>query len=206
MNFYVLECIISKDANSIVIETVGIYSSEDSAKHYRDMCTQDLSEKEKEWMIFEYRPVAVDEEPEFLKLHSMGVSIRDEVDKILIDLVKKGLLEQLIGEDGKFYFEFNRQRQKTIGLSETIMTNRRKFLKGLATSLFLPASASAFESGSSDKSLIIVFLKGGPSTIDMFDMKPNAPTEYRGEFKPNFNMRTRYTYFRASTSAGTTTG
>jgi len=112
MNFYVLECIISKDANSIVIETVGIYSSEDSAKHYRDMCTQDLSEKEKEWMIFEYRPVAVDEEPEFLKLHSMGVSIRDEVDKILIDLVKKGLLEQLIGEDGKFYFELTDKGKK----------------------------------------------------------------------------------------------
>jgi uncharacterized protein (DUF1501 family) len=65
-----------------------------------------------------------------------------------------------------------------------IMTNRRTFLKSAATSLFLPASASAFESGSSDKSLIIIFLKGGPSTIDMFDMKPDAPYEYRGEFSP----------------------
>ena len=64
------------------------------------------------------------------------------------------------------------------------MTNRRTFLKSAATSLFLPASASAFESGSSDKSLIIVFLKGGPSSIDMFDMKPDAPNEYRGEFSP----------------------
>ena len=36
----------------------------------------------------------------------------------------------------------------------------------------------------SDKSLIIVFLKGGPSTIDMFDLKPDAPAEYRGEFSP----------------------
>ncbi len=35
-----------------------------------------------------------------------------------------------------------------------------------------------------DISLIIVFLRGGPSTIDMFDMKPNAPDGIRGEFSP----------------------
>jgi len=64
------------------------------------------------------------------------------------------------------------------------MTNRRNFLKSAATSLFLPVSASAVESDSSNKSLIIVFLRGGPSTIDMFDMKPDAPSEIRGEFSP----------------------
>lgn len=35
-----------------------------------------------------------------------------------------------------------------------------------------------------DVSLIVVFLRGGPSHIDMFDMKPNAPLEIRGEFSP----------------------
>jgi uncharacterized protein (DUF1501 family) len=33
-------------------------------------------------------------------------------------------------------------------------------------------------------SLIYVFLKGGLSTIDTWDMKPNAPAEIRGEFSP----------------------
>src|SRR5262249_36359588 len=33
-------------------------------------------------------------------------------------------------------------------------------------------------------SLIILFLKGGLSTIDTFDRKPHAPTEIRGEFSP----------------------
>ena len=112
MNFYVLECIISKDINSIVVETVGVYSSEELAIHYQEVCTQDLSEKEKEWMVFDYRPVPVDEEPDFLKMNSMNVSIRDEVDKILIDLVKQGLLEQFIGEDGKFYFELTEKGKK----------------------------------------------------------------------------------------------
>ncbi len=36
----------------------------------------------------------------------------------------------------------------------------------------------------SDVSLIIVFLQGGISTIDTWDMKPDAPTEFRGEFNP----------------------
>src|SRR5262249_14146747 len=30
---------------------------------------------------------------------------------------------------------------------------------------------------------IIVFLDGGPSHLDMWDMKPDAPAEIRGEFK-----------------------
>ncbi len=34
------------------------------------------------------------------------------------------------------------------------------------------------------KSCIIVLLKGGPSHIDTFDMKPDAPSEIRGEFRP----------------------
>ena len=33
------------------------------------------------------------------------------------------------------------------------------------------------------KSCILIFLFGGPSQIDLFDMKPQAPPEFRGEFK-----------------------
>src|SRR5437773_431212 len=34
------------------------------------------------------------------------------------------------------------------------------------------------------KSVILFNLLGGPSHQDMFDMKPNAPAEIRGEFRP----------------------
>src|SRR5215213_10045325 len=34
------------------------------------------------------------------------------------------------------------------------------------------------------KSVIFLYLQGGPATQDMFDMKPAAPSEIRGEFKP----------------------
>src|SRR5579863_8128686 len=36
----------------------------------------------------------------------------------------------------------------------------------------------------SAKSVILVFLQGGPSHIDIWDPKPDAPTSIRGEFKP----------------------
>ena len=36
----------------------------------------------------------------------------------------------------------------------------------------------------SNKALINVYLGGGPSHQDMWDLKPNAPSEYRGEFTP----------------------
>ena len=34
------------------------------------------------------------------------------------------------------------------------------------------------------KSTILIFLQGGASHIDTWDMKPDAPAEYRGEFQP----------------------
>lgn len=34
------------------------------------------------------------------------------------------------------------------------------------------------------KAVIMIFLPGGPSHQDMFDLKPEAPAEIRGEFKP----------------------
>jgi len=36
---------------------------------------------------------------------------------------------------------------------------------------------------SRDKAVIFVYLNGGPSHMDMYDLKPDAPVEYRGEFK-----------------------
>src|SRR6516225_7113756 len=36
----------------------------------------------------------------------------------------------------------------------------------------------------SAKSVVMVFLQGGPSHIDIWDPKPDAPANVRGEFKP----------------------
>jgi len=38
--------------------------------------------------------------------------------------------------------------------------------------------------GSSNKAVINIFLPGGPSHLDTFDLKPDSPKEVRGEFNP----------------------
>src|SRR6266702_4086990 len=71
--------------------------------------------------------------------------------------------------------------------------NRRNFLKigafgaGLALADMLRLRAQAVPGAAmptSNKAAIMIFLPGGPSHLDMYDLKPNAPVEYRGEFRP----------------------
>lgn len=57
------------------------------------------------------------------------------------------------------------------------------FNLGLPALLAQQARTAANGGSKSDVSLILVFLKGGLSTIDTFDLKPDAPSDIRGEFK-----------------------
>jgi hypothetical protein len=70
---------------------------------------------------------------------------------------------------------------------------RRQLLQvgGLASAGLLLPSLLNRSSGSTApssfgraKSCVVVFLFGGPSQLDTFDMKPDAPPEFRGEFRP----------------------
>ena len=56
-------------------------------------------------------------------------------------------------------------------------------LMGVGLSQVLGSRAAAAAS-KTPKSLVIVFLTGAPSHHDTFDMKPDAPAEIRGEFRP----------------------
>jgi hypothetical protein len=49
---------------------------------------------------------------------------------------------------------------------------------------FLRARAAAGTRGQQPRSIILLWLWGGPSHLDTFDMKPTAPIEYRGPFAP----------------------
>jgi hypothetical protein len=70
--------------------------------------------------------------------------------------------------------------------------SRRGFLKagalavgGFSLADLLRARAQAGDSaGTRGKAVIMVYLNGGPSHVDLYDLKPKAPVEIRGEFKP----------------------
>ena len=66
--------------------------------------------------------------------------------------------------------------------------SRRQMLKvgalgGLTLSQYMRLQAST-KAPSQKRSGIFIFLEGGPSHQDTFDLKPDAPSEYRGDFKP----------------------
>jgi len=71
------------------------------------------------------------------------------------------------------------------------VTTRRNFLRvgslalgGLTLADLLRLRAVAGPGASRARSVIMIHLSGGPSHLDMYDMKPQAPAEYRGEFDP----------------------
>src|SRR5262245_40652042 len=59
-------------------------------------------------------------------------------------------------------------------------------LLGLSLPGLLRAEERRSRSGGSARAdaCVLIFLNGGPSHLDMWDMKPAAPAEVRGEFKP----------------------
>ena len=74
--------------------------------------------------------------------------------------------------------------------NHTPAIGRREFLQlgmagagslSLANILKLRAEAAT---GTRPRSVIMVCLAGGPSHLDTYDPKPDAPIEYRGEFRP----------------------
>ena len=71
----------------------------------------------------------------------------------------------------------------------TRRTNRRDFLKvgaigGLSLAGYLRMAQAGEVKSTKAKAAIFINLQGGPSHMDMYDLKPDAPAEFRGEFHP----------------------
>src|SRR5262245_25732245 len=71
--------------------------------------------------------------------------------------------------------------------------SRRSFLRACSLSLgglglanLLPLRARAREAGRTvpETSVIFLWLPGGPPHMETYDLKPDAPAEYRGDFRP----------------------
>src|SRR4029077_17725892 len=58
-------------------------------------------------------------------------------------------------------------------------------LLGLSLPDLLRADRQPSSSQTHADACILIFLNGGPSHLDMWDMKPAAPVEIRGEFRPS---------------------
>jgi uncharacterized protein (DUF1501 family) len=77
-------------------------------------------------------------------------------------------------KNGKFCDGVSRRNFLTIGGMS---------LGGVALPQVLKAESEA-ATGSNHKAIINIYLPGGPSHIDLWDQKPDAPAEIRGDFRP----------------------
>jgi len=82
---------------------------------------------------------------------------------------------------------------RTSGISANLLSRRELLRAGGLSLLGLSSldlarlqavAAEASPAAPRAKSCIFIFLFGGPSHIDLWDMKPGAPAEIRGEFRP----------------------
>ncbi|MBA4065189.1 MAG: hypothetical protein C0501_16040 [Isosphaera sp.] len=65
-----------------------------------------------------------------------------------------------------------------------MLPSRRDVLRVGTVSVLAPGLAAGGSRPPQAKAVILLFMDGGPSHIDLFDLKPDAPAEVRGPFAP----------------------
>lgn len=84
-------------------------------------------------------------------------------------------------------YQFGQDKQHCDGLSrrQALRIGSSGLIGGLSLPLLMELQAkAASKKKPKAEACIMLFLEGGPSTIDMWDMKPDAPAEIRGPYKP----------------------
>src|SRR6187399_2043798 len=96
-------------------------------------------------------------------------------------LSRKWLMQELTNPAGSG-IPFSRRELLRVGGAGLMGISLAKLL-GAAEDGGKPAGQAPGLAAKAD-SCIIMMLNGGPSHLDMWDMKPDAPDNIRGEFKP----------------------
>lgn len=113
---YVIMMFIEDDQSEMeyAIEPLGVYSSLKKAiKYVEELESVTRDEDNCMYEIFEYeldnKPIALD----WLKKYKENSEA--EVNKIVMSLMKQGLVDQLIGEDGNFYYRLTKLGEEIAG-------------------------------------------------------------------------------------------
>src|SRR5438445_4068959 len=88
------------------------------------------------------------------------------------------------GQPGSTCDGFSRREFLRVGGAGVLGISLADILRLQARADTAPDSAKKKNGWGKAKSVILVFLQGGPSHIDIWDPKPDAPSNIRGEFKP----------------------
>src|SRR4051794_23951076 len=87
------------------------------------------------------------------------------------------------GETGATCDGFSRREFLRVGGAGILGLSLADVLRLQAATETAPDSSKPKNGWGQAKSVILIFLQGGPSHIDIWDPKPDAPSNIRGEFK-----------------------
>ena len=111
--------IVAKD-EFFSIEPIGAYSSLKMANKYMKECHKYISPHHEKVTAFEVIDMTLNEEASFLQWYKEAVDILDNETKSLMD---KGYVDQLIGEDGEFYYTITNKGKKLEKYIRSVVPN-----------------------------------------------------------------------------------
>jgi hypothetical protein len=110
---YVLVIIELTNEDSLSAEPVGVYTDLHEAIKYSAECQLLLEDTISSQTMFDVFEFSLDDKPPMLSLLEKTRSrLENQLSKTLIKLMKRGLIDQLIGEDGHFYYILTKEGEK----------------------------------------------------------------------------------------------
>ena len=110
--------LIEKFKDSYSVEPVGVYTDLEVALDYTDQLEEMVKPSKgskKPYAMFDILEFEFDRKPILLEFMEKDKNrLENGVEKMLIKLMKKGLVDQLIGEDGHFYYVLTDSGKKII--------------------------------------------------------------------------------------------
>ena len=110
--------LIEKFKDSYSVEPVGVYTDLEIALDYTDKLEDMIKPpkgSKKPYAIFDILEFEIDKKPMLLEYMQKDKDrLESGVEKMLVKLMKKGLVDQLIGEDGHFYYVLTDSGKKII--------------------------------------------------------------------------------------------
>ena len=116
---YILIMVVAKD-EFFSIEPVGVYSSLKMANKNMKECQPYISPAHEKTTAFEVIDMIMNQEASFIEWYKEAANILDNETKSLMD---KGYIDQLIGEDGEFYYDITEKGEKLEKYIRSVVPN-----------------------------------------------------------------------------------
>ena len=124
---YVLVIVELTAMDTLSVEPMGVYTDLHEAVEYSTKCQKLLPNAESSQTMFDVLEFSLDDKPPMLTfLEKSKTRLEDNLSKSLITLMKRGLIDQLVGEDGHFYYVLTERGEK---LSDSLPKDIKKHFR-----------------------------------------------------------------------------